>query len=82
MRKPGDAHRLALEPRQGRWIRRHLGGQHLDRDVTVEARIPGAIDLAHSSGAKRCNDLVIPEAGSRIERHVPGILLTRFRATE
>ena len=71
MRQPGDTHRFALESRERRGIPGQPGGQDLDRDVAVEPRIARAIDLAHSSGAERRNDLVVTEAGPRGKWHVP-----------
>ena len=49
------------------------GGQHLDRDVAAEARVPRAIDLAHAAGAERGDDFVGTESGSGGQEH-PGNL--------
>ena len=38
-----------------------LGGQDLDRDLAAEARVAGAVDLAHPAGAERGEHLVRPE---------------------
>ena len=43
--------------------------QDLDRDVAIELRIAGAIDLAHSAGAERAEDLVRTEARAGAQRH-------------
>ena len=44
-------------------------GQHLDRDVTAQPRIGGAIDLAHPARAEQRDDLVRADTGSRNQRH-------------
>jgi hypothetical protein len=44
--------RLLLEARQTPGIFRKRRRQHLDRDLTPQARIADAIDLAHASGAE------------------------------
>ena len=41
-----------------------LGGQHLDRDISAQARVVGAVHLAHASCAERRNHLVRPETGT------------------
>ena len=46
---------------------RHSCGQHLDRDVPLEAWIARAIHLAHPARAERGDDLVGPEAGAGSE---------------
>ena len=43
--------------------------QHLNRDRTIEPRIVGAIDLAHTAGTDQRLDFVRPELGSGSERH-------------
>ena len=53
----GEHARLALEPRQPVRIVNDRIGKDLDRDLAVEARIAGAIDLAHATGAERADDL-------------------------
>ena len=45
-------------------------GEDLDRDVAVEPRVARPVDLAHSAGAERRQDLVGAEAGSGSERHM------------
>ena len=39
-------------------VRRELGRENLDGDVSFEPRVRGAIDLAHAAAAKRRDDLV------------------------
>src|SRR3989442_6299022 len=53
--------RLAVLTRRGR--------QHLDRDLAVQPRVAGAIDLAHSPRTERGDDLVGAEAGAGEEPH-------------
>jgi len=50
-------------------ILRECGGQDLDRDVALQARVAGAIDLAHSAGAEHRFDFVRAEARSALEGH-------------
>ena len=40
-------------------------GQHLDRHVALEPRVPRPVDLAHPARAERRDDLVGTEASSR-----------------
>ena len=64
--------RLALEPGKRLGIRGHLPWQHLDRDVASEARVPGAVHLAHAPRPDGGEDLVRPETCSGCETHVMG----------
>jgi hypothetical protein len=52
--------RLRLTRGAGEALRivRERPGQHLDRNIAVERRIPRAIHLAHPAGAERRDDLV------------------------
>ena len=45
-------------------------GQHLDRDVALEARVARAVHLAHAAGAERRQDLVRAETGPGREGHL------------
>ena len=54
----GERLRFTLEARQAIGIGREQLGQHLDRDVAVETRVAGAIDLAHAARAEHTGDLV------------------------
>ena len=47
----------------------HLRGQDLQRDLTPEVRVSGAIHLAHASLAKRRDDLVLADPGPGGKRH-------------
>jgi hypothetical protein len=40
-------------------VSRHLGRQHLERDLPAEHRVSGAVDLAHASAPDRAQDLVL-----------------------
>ena len=44
---------FALESRQPFRIVGNVGGQHFDRDVALQFRVAGAIDLSHAAGTKR-----------------------------
>ncbi len=55
-----------LEPMKAIDAGRVCGRQDLDRDVTSQPRIAGAIHLAHPAGAQERHDLVRPEAGARL----------------
>jgi len=54
---------LLLESAQPVGIGGEGAGQDLDRHLAPEARVPGAIDLAHASGAQWRNDLVGAQSG-------------------
>ena len=58
-----DAHRGPRAP---------VSRQRLDRDVAAQARIAGAIHLAHASGADQAVDFVRAEPCSRRERIAHG----------
>ena len=51
-----------------------LGGD-FDRNVTIEARIPRAVYLAHPARADRRQDLVRAEPISRDQRHMVQTIL-------
>ena len=76
MRERRDRFRLALEAGQ----RVGIGGdglrEDLDRHVSVQLLIPRAVDLPHSTGAQRREDLVCTEAGPGGNRHqLPGCVV-------
>jgi hypothetical protein len=60
---------LALESREPFRRRRHGGRQHLDRDVTPEARVACAIDLAHAARPEGAQDLVRTEVSPAGDGH-------------
>ena len=60
---------LELEPPQPLGVIGQLGRQKLQRDVTIELRVAGEIDLAHAAGTEeRAND-VRPETRAGCQRH-------------
>ncbi len=61
--------RFAREPRQAVRIEREDLWQHFDRDVAIQFRIAGAIDLAHSPGADLRGDFVDADSEARGEGH-------------
>jgi hypothetical protein len=60
----GQGFGFALEPLQAFRLRGQLRRQHLQRHVTLESEIAGAVDLAHPPGPKGPEDLVGAEACS------------------
>ena len=62
--------RFALEARPALSVRRELLGQKLDRDVALEPRVAGAINLAHPADADEREDLVRTEARSEGFHHL------------
>ena len=57
--------RLLLEaPQAVRHRCEKRGRQDLDRDLAAQARVAGAVDLAHAARAEGGEDLVGPEAGA------------------
>src|SRR5262245_42917017 len=62
--------RFLLETPQPSGIGRNGRWQNLDRNVTSELAISGAIDLTHAAGAQRGDDFVPAETGSRGEAHL------------
>jgi hypothetical protein len=55
---------LLLESREAIDVGRKRGGQDLDRDVTPQPRITGAVDFAHAACTERGHDFVGPEASA------------------
>ncbi len=77
MLERGDRARLALEPRQAVGVVCERFGQHLQRHVTAELGVAGAIHLAHAAGADLLEDLVMAE---RLADHAVSIVC-RNRST-
>jgi hypothetical protein len=73
MLKPGDRLGLALEPGSSRRIEREVDVHHLDRDVSFEHGIAGAIQHTHAATAHEADDLVAAD-GLRDGRHWPDFL--------
>ena len=61
----GDGARLALEAGAHLGCRGQVRGQHLDGDVAAQARVVGAVDLAHAARAERGEDPVGTERRAR-----------------
>jgi hypothetical protein len=72
----GDLLRLALEAFPQAWIAAPLSGQHFDGDVSLEAGVPGFVDLAHAALAEQRDDLVGTKASPIFE----GQVLASYRA--
>jgi hypothetical protein len=58
MGKCSDRFRLALESGARVWFFRQVRGEDLDSYIAIELGIVRSIDLAHSTGAERREDLV------------------------
>ena len=78
VRKERDGTRLALEPLSHRRAGGFTAEDHFDRDNAVQARVTGAVDLAHAACAKRGDDLVGAEASAGSKDH--GALRLRLEA--
>jgi hypothetical protein len=60
-----DGPRFQLEAAQALGVRGGVFGQDLDRHVTAEAGIAGAVDLAHASRSEGRENFVRAETGTR-----------------
>ena len=47
-----------------------LSGRDLDRDVAIQTRVSGAINLSHTPRTDKCEDLIRAEFVAGLERHV------------
>jgi len=65
----GQHFRFALEAREAAWVRRYGRGQDLDRDLALEIRVGGAIDLPHAAHADLGSDFVGAEARAGGQGH-------------
>ena len=74
----GEQVRLAPEAPEALGVLRHLGRQHLDRDVALEVRVGGAVDLAHPAGAEGRGDPVVRQRLADQVRHL--FLLARSQS--
>ena len=61
--------RFPAEPCKAIGIVGDGGQQDFDRDVAIQLRIEGAIDLAHTAGADQTSDLVGAEPRASLEPH-------------
>ena len=59
-----DGARFALESREPIGIGSEQVGQDFDRDVAIELRVPGAVDLTHAACPESSDDLVRAESGA------------------
>jgi hypothetical protein len=59
-----------FESMAARRVMRNIRGQHLHGDIAVQTRIASAVNLAHTSGADRSDNLVRTQARGTGERHV------------
>ena len=64
MRELRDHARFALEALGEIRVGRQRREQHLDGDRSVEPRVAGLVDLAHTAGAERGDDFVDAETGA------------------
>ena len=60
---------LLLESLKPRRVGGKRCGENLDRDVAIQSRVAGFVDLAHPAGAERCQDFVQAEASTSGKRH-------------
>jgi len=81
MRQRGDGLGFALESRAPRVVSRHAVGKNLDRDVAIQARVTGAIHLAHAAGANQREDLVWAEAGTGLNGHAGNLTASQADLT-
>ena len=61
--------RLPLEAREALAVCRKQRRQDLERNVAIEARVAGAVDLAHAAGAERAENFVRSETGAHRHGH-------------
>ncbi len=69
MREGGHGLRLALEARIRLRVESQILRQDLDRDLAIERRVAGAVNLPHPSRAERPEDLVVTEVRAGGEGH-------------
>jgi hypothetical protein len=60
---------LALESRHACWIAGESFGENFERDVSLQFRVAGAIDLAHTSDTEQRLSFIGAKADSYGERH-------------
>src|SRR5262245_61145643 len=70
----GERLRLAGEAGEAFGIVGEDIGQDFDRDVAIELRVPGFVDLAHAAGADGGGYFVRTESSARREWHSRGSL--------
>ena len=69
VRQRGNGSGLLLEPADALRIRGKRRGENLDRDFPTEARVAGAVDLAHASPTEFALDFVGTQARAGQEAH-------------
>ena len=70
----GQHLRFALEPGQPLRVVDEGVGEDLQRDITVELRVPGFVDLPHAARADGGEDFVGAEGGAGLKGHLPLVL--------
>ena len=78
MRERRNGLGLSLESGHRRRVVCDLGWQHLDRHLAVELHVARPVHLAHTARADRSENLVVAEAGSRRQRHLPSSAVRRL----
>ena len=73
----GQYLRFAFEAGEPIRIEREQFRQDLQRDVAIQPRIPGTIDLAHASGAEGGEDFIRPETCACGQGHGNGRRIIR-----
>ena len=63
-----------LESHEAIGVAGHRGGQHFDRDLTLQAGVGGAVNLSHAADPEGGHDRVRAEASAGGQRHVGRIL--------
>jgi hypothetical protein len=69
--------RLLLEAPQAVGIVSEGNRQYLQRHISQQSSVAGAIHLSHAAGTDKCNDLVRPELRVCREGHSAGIITER-----
>ena len=69
MTQTRDGARLTLEPLAKLGTGGEMGGEHLDGDLAVQARVAGAVNLTHAAGTERGDYLVRAEPTSGCQGH-------------
>ena len=64
----GHRHRFAAQALARGGVGGRFGRQQLDRDLTIERGVVGAVDLAHAARADRRENLVAAETRAGCER--------------
>ena len=65
----GEHFGLALQAREPVRVRHERFRQHLERDIALQVRVGGPVDLAHAPHADQRGDFVLAEARPRGQRH-------------